>query len=211
MRGADKYDSYAQLAGREGEGRDFVRFIEVRASPVAIIAPHGGGIEPGTSEIAQALAGSDFSLYCFEGVKPRGNGGLHITSIRFDEPTCVGLVQRSRFVVAVHGCEEVDRSTHVGGLDEDLKARLLETLGSFGFKAVADSGSHLGLDPRNICNRGASGRGIQLEISRGLRLVMFEGLAREQRQYTTPQLGRFVLAVRGVLLAIGRDPGTAPD
>ena len=209
LRAGDRYGSYAQLAGRECEGRDFVRLLEVRPSGVAIIAPHGGGIEPGTSEIAQALAGSEFSLYCFEGVRARGNRGLHLTSIRFDEPSCIGLVQRSRVVVAVHGCEEGDRSTHVGGLDEDLKTRLLEALGTFGFKAVGDSASRPGLDPRNICNRGASGKGVQLEISKGLRLAMFEGLAREQRQYTTPHFGRFVLAVRGVLLAIGRDPGAA--
>jgi phage replication-related protein YjqB (UPF0714/DUF867 family) len=53
---------------------------------VAVIAPHGGGIEPGTSELATAIAGDDFSLYLFEGLKSAGNGELHITSTNFDEP-----------------------------------------------------------------------------------------------------------------------------
>ena len=34
----------------------------------------------------------------------------------------------------------------------------------------------------NICNRGQSGRGCQLEISKGLRLTLFEGLGRRQGQ-----------------------------
>jgi phage replication-related protein YjqB (UPF0714/DUF867 family) len=55
---------------------------------VAIIAPHGGKIEPGTSEIAAAIAGDDYSLYRFQGLRDRPREELHITSAKFDEPTC---------------------------------------------------------------------------------------------------------------------------
>ena len=35
--------------------------------------PHGGGIEPGTSEVADAIAGEEFSFYAFEGLKSSDN------------------------------------------------------------------------------------------------------------------------------------------
>jgi phage replication-related protein YjqB (UPF0714/DUF867 family) len=54
-------------------------------SDVCIIAPHGGKIEKWTSEIATALAGDDYNLYLFEGLKRAKNRDLHITSSRFDE------------------------------------------------------------------------------------------------------------------------------
>ena len=46
---ADKYKDFADLAAHEGEGADYQVRSEVRRSATAIIAPHGGGIEPGTS------------------------------------------------------------------------------------------------------------------------------------------------------------------
>ena len=101
----DKYSSYAELEKHECEGKDFLRYAVERSSSVAIFAIHGGNIEPGTSEIAKAIAGEDFSLYCFEGLKPRGNRALHIASHNFDEPSSLVLVGRSRIIVAVHGCD----------------------------------------------------------------------------------------------------------
>jgi phage replication-related protein YjqB (UPF0714/DUF867 family) len=86
-RGADdKYRDFAALSRTEREGVDFDIVCRARSSAVAVIAPHGGKIESGTSEIATAVAGDDFNLYCFQGLKPRHNTSLHITSGRFDEP-----------------------------------------------------------------------------------------------------------------------------
>src|SRR5882724_11484201 len=81
----------------------------------------GGGIEPGTSELAEAIAGADMSFYAFEGLKKKGNGILHITSSRFDEPKAVFLVNASPRVVALHGeldCR--DQVVFLGGLDRGL-------------------------------------------------------------------------------------------
>src|ERR1019366_7404121 len=75
-----EYPNFAALKQAEREGEDFDIVCRPRRSPVAVIAPHGGEIEPGTSEIAAAIAGDEFNLYCFEGCKPSGNIGLHITS-----------------------------------------------------------------------------------------------------------------------------------
>ena len=82
----DTYNSFANLAKHAEEGRDFKVRTQERLGTTVIIAPHGGGIEPGTSEIAEAIAGNDLSLYLFEGIRDENNRELHITSTRFDEP-----------------------------------------------------------------------------------------------------------------------------
>jgi phage replication-related protein YjqB (UPF0714/DUF867 family) len=203
MNHRDRYISFAQLARHEREGQDYRRLVERHISHVAIVAPHGGGIEPGTSEIAKALAGREFSLYCFEGVRPSGNDELHITSHRFDEPTCIQLVGHAQTVVAIHGCAGQREAVYVGGLDRRLKAQFIGVLGRAGFNAEPGVGDHAGCYACNICNRGSSGRGIQLELTRGLRLAMFKGLKWREREITTPVFDRFVNAVREVLLGIG--------
>ena len=75
-----EYPNFAALNHAERQGVDFEIVCHPRPSPVAVIAPHGGAIEPSTSEIAAAIAGREFNLYCFEGRKPKGNTALHITS-----------------------------------------------------------------------------------------------------------------------------------
>ena len=67
----DKYGSFDELRRAERDGVDFRIRVMRREASVAIIAPHGGRIEPGTSELAEAIAGDDFSLYCFEGLGKR--------------------------------------------------------------------------------------------------------------------------------------------
>ncbi|MBN1147943.1 MAG: poly-gamma-glutamate hydrolase family protein [Anaerolineales bacterium] len=192
----DHYRSFAELAQAEREGLDYRRIVAPRASDIAILAPHGGGIEAGTSEIARALAGETLSLYCFEGLEQRGNQRLHLTSTNFDEPLCLALVQQAQCVVAIHGCEGKRPLVHVGGLHGELCASLLASLGAAGFAAQQDNSHHAGNHPENICNRGLSGRGAQLEISEGLRQSLFAGLKHYERENPTPLFWRFVQALR---------------
>lgn len=200
MRSRDKYSSFANLASDEQEGRHYRRPKKIRDTKIAIITPHGGGIEPGTSEITKGLAGREFTFYCFEGVRSRGNEELHIKSTCFDEPMCVQLVEHSETVVAVHGCEGGHEAVYVGGLDDRLRAQVIEALRSAGFKAEEDGSNHSGRYDQNICNRGIAGRGLQLEITEGLRRAMFQGLKRREREITKPPFDKFVAAVREVLL-----------
>jgi phage replication-related protein YjqB (UPF0714/DUF867 family) len=205
----DCYHGFAELARHAREGWDYRRVVEGRGGEIAIVVPHGGGIEPGTSEIARglagreiarAVAGREFGLYCFEGLRPEGNDELHIASHRFDEPTAVRLVARARVVVAVHGCAGVHQAVYVGGLDRHLRERLIAVLRQAGFEAERATGDLAGCYASNICNRGRSGRGVQLEITGGLRLVMFKGMKWHERQITTPVFDAFVDTVRGVLV-----------
>jgi phage replication-related protein YjqB (UPF0714/DUF867 family) len=200
MGSRDKYRNIAELAATEREGRDFRRVVITRDSRIVVIAPHGGGIERGTSEIATALAGAEYSLYCFEGLKHEGNyESLHITSTNFDDPVCVQMVEQSGLVLAVHGCEGNEGVVFVGGRNDRMKGYVLEALQVAGFKAVEDFTSHSGREAGNICNRGGADGGVQLEIAEGLRRSMFQGLSRAQRRVTTPVFDRFVDSIRTVL------------
>jgi phage replication-related protein YjqB (UPF0714/DUF867 family) len=201
---ADKYKNFEELAANEQEGSDFQVRFRARCGTAAVIAPHGGGIEPGTSEVADAIANLDLSFYAFEGIKKAANGILHITSGRFNEPQGVALVAVSPAVVALHGEDSGDPVVFLGGLDQELGARIQVSLQGEGFMVGTHENPNLqGRDKNNICNRGESGRGVQLELSNGLRALFFRTLARNGRQHPTEQFGRFVNAVRrGILPAL---------
>jgi phage replication-related protein YjqB (UPF0714/DUF867 family) len=173
---ADRYDSFVTLAANEIEGVDYRIHVDERASPFAIVAPHGGLIEPGTSEISAAIAADRFSLYCFEGLTKVDGRSLHITSTRFDEPRALALVSAAEVAIGVHGRKDRkdEASIWVGGLHETLRDAICEALASAGFKAkpVGDGHRLAGRDPANICNRCRRGAGVQLELPRALRLAL---------------------------------------
>ncbi len=52
----DTYPNFAALARKERSGIDYQVRVRRARPAFAIMAPHGGGIEPGTSEIADAIA-----------------------------------------------------------------------------------------------------------------------------------------------------------
>jgi phage replication-related protein YjqB (UPF0714/DUF867 family) len=166
----DKYDSFAQLAARETAGRDYrIRTVERSGSRVLVLAPHGGSIEVGTSELAELVAGTEHSLFLFEGLKPYGSHrDLHITSHRFDHPRCLELSSAHEVSLAIHGCRG-EWHIYVGGLDVELTALLSRRLAAAGLTASVDGQRYPGRHPLNICNRSARGRGAQLEITSDLR------------------------------------------
>jgi phage replication-related protein YjqB (UPF0714/DUF867 family) len=172
----DKYETFAQLAEAEVPGTDYrVHAVTRPDSSVIVIAPHGGTIEYGTSEIARLIAGDDHSFFAFEGLKPMARSrDLHITSHRFDHPECLAHVERAAVVLAVHGCKG-EAEIFVGGLDRELTVLLTERLSGAGFRATAEGHRYPGRNPLNICNRGARGRGAQLELTRDLRAPAARG------------------------------------
>ncbi|MFC3323507.1 poly-gamma-glutamate hydrolase family protein [Mesorhizobium cantuariense] len=166
----DRYCDFAELEKAEREGTHFRRFSKRRASNIAIIAPHGGTIEPGTSEIALAIAEDDFQFYCFEGLVDAKHERFHITSTRFDEPQCLALIKPCDVVIAVHGLEGSSKKVDVGGMDIWLRDQISRKIGEAGFGSqTMSTGNHAATNRRNICNLGKMGRGVQLEITRGLR------------------------------------------
>lgn len=121
----DTYNNYNELKQFERENKDYFIVMEKRESDLLIIAPHGGKIEPGTSEIAKGVAGEHFSVYCFEGNKSTKNRKLHITSTNFDEPRAVKMVTTSQVVIAIHGSCHKQQVVYVGGLNDRLKKQTL--------------------------------------------------------------------------------------
>ncbi len=182
---ADRYDSFATLAANETEGVHYRIRIAQRPSPFVIVAPHGGLIERGTSEVAAAVAVDRFSLYCFESLTLRAKGAsLHITSTRFDEPQALRLIAASEIAIGVHGRKdgEDDASIWVGGLHAPLQNAIYDAVKQAGFTAkIVGHGHRLsGRDPANICNRGRRGEGVQLELPKTLRMKFAQDEAHRQ-------------------------------
>lgn len=123
---AKDFESFVDLAAAYEAGQDY-RIVAVPRpmSSTAIVAPHGGGIEAFTSDIARGIAGDDYGLYVFEGLLRAGNfAALHLSSERFDEPECLRMLGECDRVVSVHGCGapgEVERTARVRAVRSALQ------------------------------------------------------------------------------------------
>jgi phage replication-related protein YjqB (UPF0714/DUF867 family) len=185
---ADTYGNFRELAGAEKEGEAWTREYFHRGSRILVMAPHGGWIEPFTSELAEAVAGPDLSFYTFKAVKRGENQRLHLTSHRFDEPLALKAVGSASRVLALHGEASRDAAfVMVGGGWDEFAAVLAVSLSEGGFAIRRPRRGLAGRHPKNICNRGRLGPGVQLEIS--------EALRRELREYPARKKG-FVKVVR---------------
>ena len=150
----DKYSSFIELKKSEENTAYKIRHNRGDSSKYLIMAPHGGGIEPGTSELAERIAGQKFMFYSFDGTKKRGNKILHIASERYDEEQAVRMVQDSDIVIAIHGAKGNDKKIYLGGLDKDLKNKLASAIKESGFPVEETNiprGLH-GKSHKNICN-----------------------------------------------------------
>ncbi|HAH05805.1 MAG TPA: replication protein [Elusimicrobia bacterium] len=187
---ADAFKDFQALSAARTEGEDYRIVLEDRRSTVTVFAVHGGTIEPGTSEVARALAGSDWNLYLFEGLKKDGAKALHVTSAHFDEPSAVALSSRSVLAVSLHRQKDSGTWACVGGSNAALRRRAAEALRAEGFKAQEPCRRLPGASGRNIVNRAREG-GLQLELTRRL----LRALTGDEKK-----LERFCRALRSALL-----------
>jgi phage replication-related protein YjqB (UPF0714/DUF867 family) len=193
-----------------------------------ILAPHGGGIEPGTSELCLAVAGYHpanlpqtppagvtYDYWMFEGVRPDDNAKLHVTSTGCDDRVAVSLCASSLNALSLHGFDPApefpadEQIVLVGGANPALKDLLVAGLRDANIKRLAaGAGGELdGDDPCNIVNRTlpvgdppAPLGGAQLELSTPLRNAMFTKNSRPRRKHTTTQLfWTFVAVCRDAL------------
>jgi phage replication-related protein YjqB (UPF0714/DUF867 family) len=200
---ADTYTNFAHLARGEREGVGY-RIRSTTRQGLAVMAPHGGAIEPGTSEIAHSVAGTNFAFYAFEGLLPAGNQRLHVTSTRFDEPSALAMATGATTVVTVHGEASEEEVIFIGGRDQGLRRRITRSLGQAGFDVRSHPRNDLqGLGTDNLCNRGRSGSGIQLELSAGLRRALFLSGYPADRSSPSKRFFDFVTALR---LALQQPP-----
>jgi len=167
-----------------------------------VMAIHGGGIEPGTSEIALAVAGyhpdtlvasvndnlglHDFWL--FEGLLPSGNGKLHVTASHYDEPIATELVQNARRCISLHGCSDTEANgkIQIGGRDHQLRDIVLEELKIAGIPAEITTNQMLrGESLDNIANKTKILGCAQLEMGTSYRSSLFGTNTQPQRKKTT--------------------------
>lgn len=196
----DIYHSFEELASAHEESVDYRIHARPAASRFAIVAPHGGRIEHGTSQIARGIAGDEHACYCFEGLKPLSHD-LHITSNRFDEPQALNLVSSVDVVLTVHGAYGKKPHVYFGGLHEELKIELIEVLVSEGFHAEPDpSPTRQGKGETNICNRGKLKKGVQIEMTQGFRKSLFDEPDYNHTEWRpNDHYFRFIGAIRQVL------------
>lgn len=192
------YGSFSTLLRHEIPGRDFVIEWRTGRSGLAVLAPHGGGIEPGTSETARSIARGLHTFYHLDGRKRKHNAALHITSTRFDEPAAQALVAASWKIITLHGCTDDDADVFLGGLDTGLQRLCAEALREAGF-TVASHPVFRATQPENLCNRGRAGMGVQLELSLKLRRRLFRGMDRLGRCSPTTVFHHFTEAIRRAL------------
>jgi phage replication-related protein YjqB (UPF0714/DUF867 family) len=196
----DKYTTYAQLKGSEIEDKDYTILYRGLSSKVVIMAPHGGGIEPGTIDIADELAGCEYTFYGFKGLKKVGNSTLHINSSTFDEPIALKAAHETDIVISIHGAKDKSEMVHVGGANSELKRVIMHTLKAAGFNAsISEKPELRGIKPENICNRCKTKKGVQLELSRGLRETLFDNLAQRSLRKKTVSFYQFVNTLREAL------------
>lgn len=195
----DTYSNFMQLAANERYMTDYLIEHQLIDSPILIFTPHGGGIEPGTTELVKAIAGEELNYYTLTAKKSKDNINLHITSKNYDEPTLLKILPTIEQCVSLHGCQNKEEIIFIGGRDTKLKRKIQTQLELRDFKVgVKDQFLAESLD--NITNKNKTSAGVQLEISHGLRKQMFEDISKAKgRVQKTPIFWKFVLAIRMAL------------
>jgi phage replication-related protein YjqB (UPF0714/DUF867 family) len=145
---------------------------------LGLVAVHGGGIEPGTEEIARFVAyHSGASLYVYAGRRATGNLSLHRPSHRTklqDRPLVMKFLKHVNMAISIHGHGRNERCAYVGGLHQAMvrqfvkvaQATLCEYEWIFDLESIPLE--IRGQNPNNIVNLPPD-QGMQLELPRNLR------------------------------------------
>lgn len=222
----DKYDSMTDLYadsnnvegttyGKRWRRHEWSQLVEEQPSDNAeiqtiVMAIHGGGIEPGCSEIALASAGYHpatltqatdgqglHDFWIFEGLLPKskGNAALHVTASHYNEPIATELVQNARRCISLHGCSDTQARVsdtdprgiiQLGGRDLALRDIVLEELTAAGISAELTTNDDLkGEEIDNIGNKTQLGGCVQLEMGTSYRASLFGINTRPKRKNTT--------------------------
>lgn len=159
------------------EGREVQEYLRLEG-PLGLMAIHGGGIEPGTEEIARFVAyHSGASLYVYAGRRPGGNLSLHRPSHdgRIEERAMVvQFLKHVQTAISIHGHGRGKNRAYVGGLHQSMVKRFVKlvrpTLAHYEWiwdpKIIPPGLS--GRSPSNVVNLPPS-KGMQLELPVKLR------------------------------------------
>src|SRR5699024_710576 len=102
----DYYKSMTELYKDTTEGIDWKKDTRNVGKSVLIVAPHGGNIEQGTSELTKLVANNgDFDYFSFEAIRPSNNTQLHVTSTNYDDATLHEMIQDRTATISIHGAQ----------------------------------------------------------------------------------------------------------
>ncbi|MFI1153885.1 poly-gamma-glutamate hydrolase family protein [Streptomyces sp. NPDC020817] len=172
---AERFSSNTDLytSGDFKEGTDWTRRFRCSARPdfgdnlrssssavrsTAILAPHGGGIEAGTSELCLAIAGYSHKegpsatmpapvsglvqrdYWMFESLI--NDDALHVTSTHCDDPAALAVCANNLYAVSLHGFspkEGPKKQILIGGRDRRLMANLAWAFDKYGLVLRGDN------------------------------------------------------------------------
>jgi phage replication-related protein YjqB (UPF0714/DUF867 family) len=161
------------------DSKDVEEYLHL-AGPLGVIAIHGGGIEPGTEEIARYVANrSGASLYVYAGRRAAGNILLHQSSHTINiekRPLAVQFLNHVKIAISIHGHGRKKNRVYTGGLHQNMVQRFVElarpVLSAYEWISNPEitPPELRGQSPFNIVNL-PPGRGMQLELPRKLRKI----------------------------------------
>ena len=170
----DKYNSMSELEAKTTENNDWEIVTRNLGSQVIIAAIHGGGIEPGTTEIAALTAKKgEYDYFSFKGTKSKGNEDLHVTSRNYDQSVLIEMIKNKTNAVAIHGCDGDGNIIYIGGKDQKLIHEMTKQFEQLNINVEQEPEHISGAHDDNIINCCKTGAGVQLELTPDLRKMCF--------------------------------------
>jgi len=118
-----------------------------------------------------------------------------------DELIAVRAAQNADFVVSIHGAKDKSEMAYIGGANQELIQIIVYALRLGGFDATISGIPGLrGIKPENICNRCKTRKGVQIELSRGLREILFDNLGHRSLRRKTIVFYQFANILKEALL-----------
>ncbi|MGA4513817.1 phage replication-related protein YjqB (UPF0714/DUF867 family) [Staphylococcus caledonicus] len=171
----DKYKSMQELESKTTKNKDWEIIAQDRESEITVLAIHGGGIEPASTELAYIIAEKgNYNYFSFNGIRTKGNNELHVTSTKYDNEIALNMISASDNAIAIHGCLGEESVVYIGGKDLHLKSAIIHELKEIGINVQEASKKMAGLNDQNIVNKTAKNAGVQLELTSALRRSLFK-------------------------------------
>ncbi|WP_259337337.1 poly-gamma-glutamate hydrolase family protein [Staphylococcus capitis] len=197
----DRFKSMTDLFKHTKRNVDWKKEVKKVGSHVLIIAPHGGNIEAGTTELTKLIANDNhYDYFSFTVLRKKHAEDLHVTSSHCNDPTLLNMVKSKDYAVSIHGAKGDKPVIYLGGLDTPLKESIKKQLVKHHF-VVKIAPTYLGGDLKeNFINEDIKGKGVQLELTTALRKSLFvneklSAKSRINRSNWSPAMYRFSDAI----------------
>ncbi|WP_436861746.1 poly-gamma-glutamate hydrolase family protein [Staphylococcus caeli] len=171
----DYYKSMTDLYNDTKEGIDWKKDTRDSGSRVLIVAPHGGNIEQGTTELTKLVADDgNYDYFSFEAIRPSNNTQLHVTSTHYDDATLHEMIEDRTATISIHGAQGDEPSVYLGGAKSPLRDAIQSQLENKGFVVKVPPEYLGGANSNNFINKVDGSTGVQLELTTALRKAFFK-------------------------------------